>query len=78
MKIVGDKRNMLAPESSGSSLEVTPETLSVIAAAVTAFLGKKVKIHSAKMLQTPDGVDRWAREGRVMIQTSHNLAQRRR
>jgi hypothetical protein len=76
MKIVGDKHNMPVPESSGSSLEVPPETLSAIAAAVTAFLGKKVKIHSAKMLQTPDGADRWAREGRVMIQTSHNLAKR--
>jgi hypothetical protein len=70
--------DMPAPESGGSSLEVTPETLSMIAAAVTAFLGKKVKIHSAKMLETPDRADRWAREGRVMIQTSHNLAKRRR
>jgi len=75
---MGDKHNMPASEPGGSSLEVTPETLSVIAAAVTAFLGKKVKIHSAKMLQAPDGADRWAREGRVMIQTSHNLARRSR
>src|ERR1035441_9584704 len=31
--------------------EVTPEMLVVIAAAVTAFLGKKVRIRSAKMLR---------------------------
>src|SRR5690242_7166196 len=32
---------------------VTPEILVVIAAAVTAFLGKKVRIRSAKVLQSP-------------------------
>jgi hypothetical protein len=60
-----------------SSREVTPETLSVIAAAVTEFLGKKVRIRSARMLMPPNAVDRWARHGRVMVQTSHNLTQRR-
>ena len=64
---------MPAPVSAGSSQEVTPETLSVIAAAVTAFLGKKVRVRSAKVLQTPYSVERWARQGRVMIQASHNL-----
>jgi hypothetical protein len=58
---------------SRSSHEVTPETLSVIAAAVTEFLGKKVRIRSASMLKTPYAVDRWALQGRVMVQTSHNL-----
>ncbi len=76
MKIVGDKYNMPATESTRPTQDITPETLSVIAAAVTAFLGKKVKIRSAKMLQTPEAIDRWTRQGRVMIQTSHNLAQR--
>jgi hypothetical protein len=61
---------------SNSPNEVTGETLSVIAAAVTEFLGKKVRIRSAKMLQTRYAVDRWARQGRVMVQTSHNLPQR--
>jgi hypothetical protein len=61
---------------SKSSHEVAPETLSVIAAAVTEFLGKKVRVRSARVLMTPDAVDRWARQGRVMEQTSHNLTQR--
>jgi len=61
---------------SKSSHEVTAETLSVIAAAVTEFLGKKVRIRSAKMLQTQYAVDRWAQQGRVMVHTSHNLPQR--
>jgi hypothetical protein len=66
---------MPAPEPIRSSPEVTPEVLSVIAATVTTFLGKKVRIRSAKMLP-PYAVDRWARQGRVMVQTSHNLVQR--
>jgi methylmalonyl-CoA carboxyltransferase large subunit len=54
--------------------EVTPEILVVIAAAVTAFLGKKVRIRSAKMLQSPyEVVNPWAQQGRMFIQASHNL-----
>ncbi len=54
--------------------EVTPEMLVVIAAAVTAFLGKKVRIRSAKMLQSPyEVVNPWTQQGRVFIQASHNL-----
>jgi hypothetical protein len=58
------------------SSKVTTKTLSVIAAAVTEFLGKKVRIRSARILQTQYPVDRWARQGRVTVQTSHNLTQR--
>jgi hypothetical protein len=57
---------------SKSSPEVSSETLSVIAAAVTEFLGKKVRIRSARTLMTPNAVDRWTLQGRVMVQTSHN------
>jgi methylmalonyl-CoA carboxyltransferase large subunit len=53
---------------------VTPEILVVIAAAVTAFLGKKVRIRSAKMLQSPyEIVNPWSQQGRVFVQASHNL-----
>ena len=61
---------------SKSSHELTHETLAVIAAAVTEFLGKRVRIRSARMLMTSNAVDRWARLGREMVQTSHNLTQR--
>ncbi len=57
--------------------EVTPEMLVVIAAAVTAFLGKKVRIRSAKMLQSPyEIVNPWSQQGRVFVQASHNLRSR--
>jgi hypothetical protein len=49
---------------------VSAETLAVIAAAVTTFLGKKVKIHSARQLHTASS---WAQAGRAIVQASHNL-----
>ena len=58
--------------------KVTPEVLVMIAAAVTAFLGKKVRIRSAKMLQSPyEVVNPWSQQGRVFVQASHNLRPRR-
>ena len=61
----------------GAKAEVTPEVLVVIAAAVTAFLGKKVRIRSAKVLQSPyEVVNPWAQQGRVSVQASHNFRSR--
>lgn len=57
---------------------VTPEVLAVIAASVTQFLGKKVRIRSARLLETPYRVERWARQGRMIVQASHNLGSQRR
>jgi hypothetical protein len=56
-----------------SSDAITPKTLSVIAAAVTEFLGKKVRIRAVRTLEKPAVVGRWARQGRVWVQTSHNI-----
>ncbi|MFZ0478073.1 MAG: hypothetical protein WAL71_02900 [Terriglobales bacterium] len=57
--------------------EVTPDILVVIAAAVTAFLGKNVRIRSAKVLQSPyEIINPWSQQGRVFVQASHNLRSR--
>jgi len=57
--------------------EITAETLAKIADTVTALIGKKAHIRSVKILQHEDAiVSSWAQEGRVVIQASHNLAQR--
>jgi hypothetical protein len=57
--------------------EITPDTLVVLSAAVTAFLGKKVRIRSAKMLQSPyEIVNPWSQQGRVIVQASHSLRSR--
>jgi hypothetical protein len=52
---------------------VTPETQVMIAAAVTAFLGKKVRIRSAKMVRSPREVaNSWSQQGRALVHASHN------
>ena len=54
--------------------EITPELLVMLAAAATAYLGKEVRVRSAKMLQSPyEVVNPWAQQGRVFIQAAHNL-----
>jgi hypothetical protein len=65
-----------APETpSGHSVpEISSEVLVILAAAATTFLGKKVRVRSANMLQTPyEIVNPWAQHGRVFVQASHNL-----
>ena len=58
--------------------EVTPELLVMLAAAATAYLGKNVRIRTAKMLQSPyEVLNPWAQQGRVFVQASHNIRSRR-
>jgi methylmalonyl-CoA carboxyltransferase 12S subunit len=62
------------PLTSAKKEEITPELLVVLAAAVTVYLGKKVRIRSAKMLQSPyEIVNPWSQQGRVFVQASHVL-----
>ncbi len=57
--------------------EVTPEILVMITAAITAFLGKKVRIRSARFLEPSyEIVNPWAHLGRVIVQASHDLSLR--
>jgi hypothetical protein len=56
---------------------VTAEIVAVIEAAAEAFVGKKVRILSIRMIGDADGdSNAWAAQGRDIIQTSHNLVQR--
>ena len=49
--------------------ELSPEILTVISAAVAAFLGERGHIRAIRIV----GSSRWAQEGRVSIQASHRL-----
>jgi hypothetical protein len=63
-----------APASPLHEELVRPEVLVIIAAAVSSFLGKKIRIRSAKMLQSPyEIVNPWSQQGRVSVQASHTL-----
>ena len=56
---------------------VKPEIVVALTAAATAFLGKKARIRSARALPAEaDTVGAWAQQGRVIVQTSHNLRPR--
>ena len=54
---------------------LTEDTVAVIAAAVTAFLGKKVRVRAARRIY-PSGSNSWAQQGRAIVQASHNLFSR--
>ncbi len=58
------------PKAAAEEEHVSAETLAMIAVAVTAYLGKKVKIRSAHLLPT---VSPWGQAGRAIVQASHNL-----
>ncbi len=59
------------------SSELSPETMAMLTEAVAAFLGKKVRILSAKLLESPNEVvNAWSQQGRVFVQASHNLRSR--
>lgn len=61
---------LLPKKAEAAEEHISAEMLAVIAAAVTAFLGKKVKIRSAHLMPT---VNSWAQAGRAIVQASHNL-----
>ena len=66
-----------APARAPAEAEISSDTIAILSAAVTAFLGKKVRIRSAKALQTPyEIVNPWAQRGRVIIHASRNLPRR--
>jgi hypothetical protein len=49
--------------------------LAVIAAAAFMFVCKRLRIRSVKLLSSPrEQVNRWSRQGRALVQSSHNLA----
>lgn len=62
--------------SSRAREALKPEILAVITASTTAFLGKKVRIRSAKLIPAHETVNAWIQQGRMIVQTSHNLRTR--
>ena len=77
----GDARNegasIAAAAASASAPgrgRVQPEMLAVITSAATAFLGKNARVRSARLIPAAqETVSPWSQQGRVVVQTSHNL-----
>jgi hypothetical protein len=58
--------------------QTKPEIVAALTAAATAFLGKKARVRSAQLLPgEQENAGAWAQQGRVIVQTSHNMRPRR-
>ena len=55
---------------------VKPEMMAVITAAATTYLGKAARIRSAKLVPVQNTSSAWTQQGRMIVQTSHNLRTR--
>jgi len=58
--------------------EISPETRVAIAAAVIAAFGNHAQVRSARRVPSSDVVSPWTQQGRVIVQSSHNLRTRER
>lgn len=73
------------PEPAAAALEpaqpeketIGSEIQAVITAAAVALFGHKARLHSTRLLSSQAGVSSWSQQGRVIVQTSHNLRSRR-
>jgi methylmalonyl-CoA carboxyltransferase large subunit len=57
------------PAAPSEPVEVSEEILLALSAAVAAYLGKRARIRTVRLL----GSSQWAQQGRVSIQASHRL-----
>jgi hypothetical protein len=55
---------------------IAPEIQVVIAAAAVALLGRSARVRSARIITSHDVVSPWSQQGRVSVQSSHNLRSR--
>ena len=53
--------------------EIAPEIQVAIAAAAIAALGNHARVRSARKVPSSDVVSPWTQQGRVIVQSSHNL-----
>ena len=73
------------PKSATAALEpaqpeketISSEIQAVITAAAVALFGQKVRLRSTRLLSSQDGASSWSQQGRVIVQTSHNLRSKR-
>ena len=56
--------------------EIAPEIKVAIAAAVISVFGNHARVRSARRVPSSDVVSPWTQQGRVIVQSSHNLRTR--
>lgn len=67
----------LKAAAAAASDEITPDELVMIAAAVTTYLGLRVRIRSARRVDAPAApANAWGQHGRVFVQAAAHAMQR--
>jgi hypothetical protein len=69
-------RGNAADEQSTAAAPIPPEINVAIAAAAIAVLGKHARVRSARRVPSSDAVSPYTQQGRVIVQSSHNLRAR--
>jgi hypothetical protein len=59
----------------GEEPAMEPEIQAAIAAAAIAAAGPNARVRSATLLKSRDKASPWSQQGRVLVQSSHNLRQ---
>ena len=58
-------------------LEIAPEIQAAIAAAAMVAAGDKARVRSMRQVKAHEDNSAWSKQGRVLVQTSHNVRPRR-
>lgn len=64
------------PGTSFQAEGIAPEIQAAIAAAAIAVLGSHARVRAARRIPSQDVVSPWTQQGRVIVQSSHNLRAR--
>ena len=62
-------------EEIGEAIE--PEIQAALAAAAVGAVGPNAKLRSVREIKTRENVSAWSQQGRMLVQSSHNLRPRR-
>ena len=68
---------VLGPTDASEREEMPAEIQVAIAAAAVALLGNNARVLAARRIPSKDVVSPWTQQGRVTVQSSHNLRPRR-
>jgi len=57
--------------------EIAPEIQAAIAAAAVVAAGERARVHSLRLVKSDGERNAWSQQGRMQVQTSHNVRVRR-
>ena len=69
----GDSRAAERTQTLQQQEEIAPEIRAAIAATAIAALGNHASVRSARSVPSSDVVSPWTQQGRMIVQSSHNL-----